>query len=183
MALTPIKNTLLELERVFVATVDDTRWVTDRFTLWNLTLLHGRSKLAQALDVVPDGAYTLTAGGAVRYVDYSAEVPNLGRIIPSVHDAGDALTPEGVTVETGGGKLARLYTSETGEIVALDARLELGGYRVHVNTAGDNKPVLLLTGRLEDPELAGIVMPIRLRDDVLGTLRRLGAGVAGTVPA
>ena len=89
MALTPIKGTLINLEDVFVNTEDDVRYVCDRYSMWRLDELAGRSKLEEALRSVGDGAYTLTASGAVKPHARYTSPPQLARLVPESHEGSE----------------------------------------------------------------------------------------------
>lgn len=158
MALTPIKNTLINLNDVFVNTHDGERYVTDRFSAWRLDGLRRVSKLPEVLDVVADGCYSLSAGGAVKPNAMYTQVPNIVRLFPTEY--GEPLTrlPFVFDWKNDG---ARLWHDGKGSLIALDARFALGAFEIRGHVSGShNKPVTVHRGK----DMIGMVMPIRSAD-------------------
>jgi len=173
MALHPIKGTIINLDDVFLSTEDGVRYVTDRFSLWRLDELSGRSKLAQALHPLQDGCYKLTAAGAATVNPVFTQVPNCARLVPEAHD-GPILEATAFVVDYKKDGL-RLWRTEAGLLVGLDARWITAGYTLRVHTSGEaRKPVSVLNSR---GDFAGILMPVRVGDEVLAGIRQLAESI------
>lgn len=155
MANPSIRQSLISLDPVYLATTDDdTRLICDRYVIWKLD--HAPLKLREATRHLPDGAYKLTAGGAVTALGEGTPMPTFSAfasLLPEEYTEPAERLPLVADHQRGG---ARVYSSKLHGYVGVDNRLDLAGYTLH-DTA--KKKFAILTRR---GELAGAVMQIRL---------------------
>lgn len=171
-----IGQTLLNLDDVFLATgADGVRRVTDRFVVWEFEMLPRGAKIVEVLRHVPDGAYTLTAGGVVRAHYRFTDVPTIERVMPT--EVGDALRPLPIVVDHKHHG-ARLYISDTGCVTGIDTRLDLTGMNLHLGERNlSYKPIVATI----DDHIVGGVMPVRIADDTRAEIQACAEAFRGAV--
>lgn len=154
MARQKIRECTIAPHSVFVSTTPDgERIATDRFVLWRLGL--APDSLREALAHVPDGEYSISAGGAVKTVSTSAPpgaaVERLLRPEPLPTEA--APTP---LLFSYGSSIGRVWLAD-GVCFGLNDRLDFTGYRLHP-TGGPSKALKVFRG----DELAGLAITVRI---------------------
>ena len=170
MALVPIKGTITNLEDVFVSTEESGRYVTDRYSLWRLDGLEGRSKLAETLRLLPDGCYTVSAGGAARVNTSYTAVPTCARLIPEEWE--DELLERTDVLIDHDNSISRVYLNAAGPVL-LNNQYVLTGATVK-RARGKS-----VAGIFHKDELTGIIMPRRWNSVDVGRIAEVMGSTSG----